>query len=306
MTETPPPDRDEDGVDGETVTPTGSHSEIYKGVVAWLAPIAAAVLALATFVQGLEDHHSVAVTAVVFVAIIVALGLLFVAIWRMRKRRRSKVEIGAFGVGIALLLITAFSTEILAQQPDTSAHTGAGVASINETTHSDKLRTVLTVPDQTARCSPGGLVVSSGDAMHLTPGHFAITRGTQLSVLLQPDPTLAATIVVSKIETVVDSRNGPLTGRRYAVPSPCQGVADKEFYFADFGTDRQSVRLNPAAPASDELPLTVSSQDPLVVYLVMPEVSGSINWHLEITWTLGGLTSVTSVTDHGVPISVAQ
>jgi len=118
-----------------------------------------------------------------------------------------------------------------------------------------------------------------------SPGTFAITPGTQMSVLLQT--VGPGQLVITHIKTIVDDRRPANFSGAFTDLTPgCQGEPDQRFYVANFGQNESDVR--PGSDGSPPPPLTVASNDSVVIYITMPALQGTVAWHLRITWAVNG------------------
>jgi hypothetical protein len=273
------------------------------------APLIIAVLALISQIRG---NYSGWWTALVVLLCVLGFGLLFV---RWRHRFTSGVERKIWISLGWLSLVGGILTLTLAPQTQSSGSTsqkpavgpgstaGTGEAAAQGASVSDSLKTLLTVPDETGSCSQAGALTK--DSL-LRPGAFAITPGTQVSVLMQG--SLSAKIVVTHIRTIIDGHPAKFGGVFEDLTNPCQGEQDEEYYIADFSGSGGDVSYNPAGKKSDDLPITVSSDDPVSVYIVTPtSLPGidALSWHVEITWVFQGTQYVTKVYNDGHPIVVS-
>ena len=93
-----------------------------------------------------------------------------------------------------------------------------------------------------------------------------------------------------------------------AIPDECQGEADSWFYTPDLTRPTANVvpRPGPSGQAPHHLPMTVSQDDPVIIYILTPAVRGSVQWHLELDWLIGSRRGTTKVADDGRPFIASQ
>lgn len=296
-----------DSPDGNRRGEKNDKTENLEKVAGGAASLIIAVLAL---ILQIREKYSAWWTALVIFLCVVGFGLLFVR-WRRRASatgRRGKLWASAgwlfFLSGVLALTLGPQVQSSAGPGPETTA-TAGGASTSNKSASGTDLKTLLTVPDETGRCGPAGALSKEPS---LKPGTFAITPGTQVSLLMQG--SLSAKIVVTHIETIVDGHLSRFSGNFVDLANPCQGEQDEEFYLANLGGRGGDVSLNPKAQnkKSDELPITVSSQDPVSVYIKTPTSipeAEALSWHIEVTWDFQGTQHTTKIYNSGFPIIVS-
>jgi hypothetical protein len=266
---------------------SGKRTERTTDVVLAVAGIC---LGVVTALDQLRDRRTAAQSLLIVGLVILALAIFLFAGWgRQLSARRARFTVTAIGclplaTGLAILLLTSNGV-------DNTIH-----APLN------KLLWQLTAPDESNTCGPAGMLVGTGiTADSPKPGKFALTPGSQLSLLLQASQS--SSIVVTHIRTIIDHRSRAFNGRYVDITPGCQGSVDERFYLASFGAGSSDVKPRAvghitAAPP----PLTVSSQDPVVVYISIPQINGSLYWHIRLTWVVDGREFVSNIGDHGKPL----
>ena len=257
--------------------------------------LSAAAIAIGSVVglDQLQDHRGLTASTLIVGTVLVAFALFFVSIWR-RARTRTFVRRLLASTAVTLLVT---SIGILAlTSPDASQNKTPTLKSPSPASQ-QRLDLLVTVPDEHGRCEAAGMITAPGIASTSpTPGSFAITPGTQISVLLQAPE--ASKIVVTHIRTIVDGRQPTsFVGKFVDLTPDCQGEPDERYYTADFAQAASDVR--PGTHASTLPPITVASDDPVLVYLTMPNIQGVVTWHLQATWALNGKETTTDVFYNG-------
>jgi len=298
-----------------------STGDTAEKVIGSAATLVIAVLAL---VQQLRGNYSRWWTALVMLLCTLGFALLFARWsvarfirWRRNQpgsvsalRERAAGERKALAVCGCLLLSAGILTLAFAPQSGTSGGTGTGTPTASgnppesAVAAAADLKALLTVPDEARSCAPAG-TITQGPAMR--PGFFAITPGTQVSVLLQA--SVQAKIVVTGIKTIVDGTRAKFSGTFKDWTNNCQGGEDEDFYLANFVGGGGEVTANSGAPASDQIPITVSSDDPVSVYIATPTslpAAPALSWHIEITWVFDAVRHVTKVYDAKSSIIVSD
>lgn len=272
------------------VPESGKRTERATDVVLTVAGICLGVVAA---LDQLRDRRTAAQSLLIVGLVILALAIFLFAGWsRQLSARRARFTVTAIGclplaAGLAILLLTA---------------NGAGNKSSTDHAKLNKLLWQLAAPDESNTCSPAAMIVGKGiTADSPEPGKFALTPGSQLSLLLQASQS--SSIVVTHIRTIIDHRSRAFNGRYVDITPGCQGSVDERFYLASFGAGSSDVKpravghITTAPP-----PLTVSSQDPVVVYISIPQINGSLYWHIRLTWVVDGREFVSNIGDHGKPL----
>jgi hypothetical protein len=248
------------------------------------------VVAVATMVDQIGADRGVGWTGVVLAFGIVGGVLLVVGLTRHTGRRAPRVAILAGGACVLASVGTVLLAPVRSGQSEANGAFGDRAAAPRD---SPNLLFQLALPDQTRSCASASWVTASVRGPGLAaPGGRAYTYGTMLSVLMQS--ARSTKVVVTRIRTVVD-RRGPAVEGRFTPPrSRCQGTLDSARFLADL-TGTGDVVPDQSQKHAGALPMTVSSADPVGVYIAMPKVKGSVAWHIEVTWIVVGKRHVSVV-----------
>lgn len=261
---------------------------------------------LAIFVgfDQVQSHRGALASGLIFGPVLAAIALLLIAALAKTlasKVRRLFIVFGfAFVIAGSVILVLPFPRS--AEGATASPSTGTSSPPAN----ADELLWELTVPDETNTCTHAGLILPPGnDATSPTPGEFAMIPGTQLSLLLQSAQTTK--IVVTHIETIVDRPLARFSGRFVDITPNCQGTVDERFYLANLSKDGGDVTPRAAGSARAELPpLTVSSEDPVIIYIEIPPVTNAVAWHVQVTWVVNGQEKTSDIYNSGKELIASQ
>jgi hypothetical protein len=256
------------------------------------------LLALFLGFDQVQSHRGTLTSGLIFGLASVSIAALLAA--ALTRKLPNRIRHSLNGVGFACVVAAGVILVLPSHAPKQDATASSSPSISSPALTPDKLLWELTAPDESQTCTHGGMIIPpGGNATSPTPGTFALTPGSQLSVLLESGQP--SEIVVTHIKTIVDRPVSQPPGRFVNITPHCQGAPDERFYLADLAGNGGDVmpRSSGPTPRAKLPPLTVSSEDPVSVYIQTPPVSRALEWHIQLTWVVNGQQKITEIYDHG-------